>query len=87
MSITDRENTLKHFRYIDRKTGKSNMTGFPQDWTYNGVYENKPNPDYDDRYFNYDFPRSYRRNESRMRRKMVGWVSINRNRNIKYIIK
>ena len=89
MSITDRKlkNTLKHFRYTDKKTGKSEMSGFPNDWTYNGVLENKPNPNYYDINFNYDFPISYKMNDYWMRQKIEDWVSINRNRTINYIIR
>jgi hypothetical protein len=84
--IGDREleKALEKFRYYDKMTDESKMSGFPQDWIHNSVYENTPNPDYDDMYFNYDFPRSYGYSPW-VRRNLKRWISANTNRNIKYI--
>ena len=79
------ENILEPFRYYDRKKDILKLSGFPNDWTYNSVYENKPNPNYYDNNFTYYFPITYERNAEWMRPKIEEWISINENRNIKYI--
>ena len=74
---------LEDHRYAKDET----PSGFPQNWLSPSVYENKLNQNYDDSYFNYDFPNSYPEQFWWMKKRIESWLARNRNNTIKYIVR
>ena len=50
---------LDPHRYNCKYTGKKMVSGYPNNWSDNSVYENPENPQYNDNLnFNYNFPKN-----------------------------